>query len=96
VPDKAEKGVPDWGIRAQFGHVSAAMMAVYSHIRQKALDQSVQALQPDVLLQRADQSYDRVSLSVSVLNPAVRLYERLGFASTAVDGASMIMTRSRR
>ena len=29
----AEKGVADWVIRAQFGHVSPAMMAVYSHVR---------------------------------------------------------------
>lgn len=48
------------------------------------------------LLQRADESYDRVSLSVSVQNPAVRLYERLGFRSVAVDGASMTMLRTKR
>ena len=34
----AEKGVADWVIRAQFGHVSPAMMAVYSHVRRKALE----------------------------------------------------------
>lgn len=45
------------------------------------------------LLQRADASYDRVSLSVSVVNPAVRLYERLGFRSVSVAGTSMIMER---
>jgi integrase len=28
----AQKGVPDWVIRAQFGHVSPAMMAVYSQV----------------------------------------------------------------
>ena len=39
--------------------------------------------------------YDEVSLSVSVQNPAVRLYERLGFRSVAVDGASMTMARAR-
>lgn len=43
----AEKGVPDWVIRAQFGHVSPAMMAVYSHVRRKALDEAAQALEPD-------------------------------------------------
>ena len=47
------------------------------------------------VLQRADESYDRVLLSVSVQNPAVRLYERLGFVSVAVDRASMTMTRTR-
>ena len=43
----AEKGVPDWVIRAQFGHVSPAMMAVYSHVRRKALDDAAKALEPD-------------------------------------------------
>jgi Phage integrase family len=43
----AEKGVPDWVIRAQFGHVSPAMMAVYSHVRRKALDEAARALAPD-------------------------------------------------
>ncbi len=42
----AEKGLPDWVIRAQFGHVSPAMMAVYSHVRRKALDEAAQALEP--------------------------------------------------
>ena len=43
----AEKGVPDWVIRAQFGHVSPAMVAVYSHVRRKALIEAAQALEPD-------------------------------------------------
>ena len=40
--------LPDWVIRAQFGHVSPAMMAVYSHVRRKALDEAAKALEPDV------------------------------------------------
>ena len=43
----AEKGVPDWVIRAQFGHVSPSMMAVYSHVRRKALDEAARALEPE-------------------------------------------------
>jgi hypothetical protein len=43
----AEKGVPDWVIRAQFGHVSPGMMAVYSRVRRKALDEAAKALEPD-------------------------------------------------
>ena len=45
----AEKGVPDWVIRAQFGHVSPSMMAVYSHVRRKALNEAAQALEPDAM-----------------------------------------------
>jgi hypothetical protein len=44
----AEKGVPDWVIRAQFGDVSPAMMAVHSHVRRKALDEAARALEPAV------------------------------------------------
>jgi GNAT superfamily N-acetyltransferase len=47
------------------------------------------------LLQRADESYEEVSLSVSIQNPAVRLYERVGFRSVAIDGGSMTMARAR-
>jgi GNAT superfamily N-acetyltransferase len=47
------------------------------------------------LLQRADQSYESVSLSVSTRNPAVRLYERFGFASVATNASTMIMKRMR-
>jgi ribosomal protein S18 acetylase RimI-like enzyme len=47
------------------------------------------------LLLRADASHDSVSLSVSVENPAVRLYERLGFASVTLDGGSLTMRRTR-
>ena len=43
----AKDSVPDWVIRAQFGHVSPAMMAVYSHVRRKALDEAAKALEPD-------------------------------------------------
>ena len=43
----AEKGVADWVIRAQFGHVSPAMMAIYSHVRRKALNEAAAALEPE-------------------------------------------------
>jgi ribosomal protein S18 acetylase RimI-like enzyme len=45
------------------------------------------------ILCRADLIYGSVSLSVSLLNPAVRLYERLGFAALSTDGTSMTMRR---
>lgn len=45
----AEKGVADWVIRAQFGHVSPQMMATYSHVRRKALNEAAAALEPDAV-----------------------------------------------
>ncbi|PYU99986.1 MAG: hypothetical protein DMG10_22945 [Acidobacteria bacterium] len=41
-----EKGVPDWVIQAQVGHVSAEEAKPYSHIRRKALDQVALLLKP--------------------------------------------------
>lgn len=41
-----EKGVPDWVIQAQVGHVAPEMMKTYSHIRRQALDLAGAALQP--------------------------------------------------
>jgi len=40
----AEKGLPDWVIQAQVGHVAPEMMKVYSHIRRQALNQEAAAL----------------------------------------------------
>lgn len=42
----AEKGLPDWVIQAQVGHVDPQMMKTYSHIRRKALDEAASALEP--------------------------------------------------
>lgn len=42
----AEKGVPDWIIQAQVGHVDSEMMKTYSHIRRRALDEAAAALEP--------------------------------------------------
>ena len=42
----AEKGLPDWVIQAQVGHVDPQMMKTYSHIRRQALDQAAAALEP--------------------------------------------------
>jgi GNAT superfamily N-acetyltransferase len=47
------------------------------------------------LLRRADRTHERVSLSVSLLNPARRLYERFGFTPVASDAAAMTMVRNR-
>jgi hypothetical protein len=42
----AEKGLPDWVIQAQVGHVAPDMMKTYSHIRRQALNQAADALEP--------------------------------------------------
>src|SRR3989442_1665680 len=42
----AERGLPDWVIQAQVGHVAPAMMKTYSHIRRQALNQAAAALEP--------------------------------------------------
>jgi integrase len=46
VTTMAEKGLADWVIQAQVGHVDALMMKTYSHIRRKALDEAAAALEP--------------------------------------------------
>lgn len=46
VTTLCEKGVPDWVIQAQVGHVAPEMMKTYSHVRRLALDQAAGALQP--------------------------------------------------
>src|SRR5436190_5430231 len=43
----AEKGLPDWVIQAQVGHVAPEMMKTYSHIRRQALRQAAAALEPN-------------------------------------------------
>jgi integrase len=47
ITTMAEKGLPDWVIQAQVGHVSPQMMKTYSHVRRLALNQAAAALQPD-------------------------------------------------
>lgn len=43
------------------------------------------------LISRARDRYAAISLSVSVGNPAIRLYRRSGFRMVRVDGASLVM-----
>jgi len=48
VTTLAEKGLPDWVIQAQVGHVAPQMMKTYSHVRRLALDQAAAALEPKI------------------------------------------------
>ncbi len=47
----------------------------------------------NALLQAARQKFEAVSLSVSLDNPARKLYERFGFAEVSADGASFTMLK---
>jgi hypothetical protein len=51
-----EKGLPDWVIQAQVGHVAPEMMKTYSHIRRQALNQAADALEPTALATPAPRS----------------------------------------
>ncbi|MGH9946938.1 MAG: tyrosine-type recombinase/integrase [Pyrinomonadaceae bacterium] len=46
VTTLAEKGIPDWVIQAQVGHVDPQMMKTYSHIRREALKNAARVLEP--------------------------------------------------
>jgi integrase len=46
VTTLGEKGVADWVIMAQVGHISKKMLEHYSHIRRKALNDAAAALEP--------------------------------------------------
>jgi ribosomal protein S18 acetylase RimI-like enzyme len=45
------------------------------------------------LFERARDLHEAVSLSVSVENPAIRLYQRLGFEIVGQQGSSLIMKK---
>ena len=45
------------------------------------------------LIESAANSYEYISLSVSAGNPALRLYQRLGFDVVGEDGGSLTMKR---
>ena len=44
ITELCEKGVPDWTIRAYVGHVDEAMMKLYSHPRQTAMEEAAAKL----------------------------------------------------
>jgi integrase len=52
----AEKGLPDWVIQAQVGHVDPQMMKTYSHIRRKALNEAAAALEPNPIPESENES----------------------------------------
>ncbi len=46
ITTMAEKGLADWVIQAQVGHVDSQMMKTYSHVRRQALNEAAAALEP--------------------------------------------------
>jgi hypothetical protein len=42
----AEKGLADWVLQAQVGHVAPSIMKTYSHIRRPALNDAADTLEP--------------------------------------------------
>ena len=72
-------------------HTPELSMAVRPEFRGKGIG----TLLLQQILHRADQIHESVSLSVSLQNPAVRLYEKVGFAKLFNDGTSMTMRRMR-
>ena len=63
----AEKGLPDWVIQAQVGHVAPEMMKTYSHIRRQALNQAADALEPTAVI-----SQTPPPATAAATKPAVR------------------------
>src|SRR4030095_9720959 len=61
----AEKGLPDWVIQAQVGHVAPEMMKTYSHIRREALNQAAAALEPTATTTPAPPKERRAKASAS-------------------------------
>ncbi len=45
------------------------------------------------LIESVEGAYENISLSVAIGNPALRLYQRLGFKIVGEDGHSIIMNR---
>jgi len=43
-----KKGLPDWVIQAQVGHVAPQMMKTYSYVRRLALDQAAAAFESKI------------------------------------------------
>jgi ribosomal protein S18 acetylase RimI-like enzyme len=64
-------------------------MAVFPKYRRRGIGTSLLAR----LLETAADSYEQISLSVARENPALRLYERLGFEVVAEDGNSLTMLK---
>jgi Phage integrase family len=80
----AEKGLPDWVIQAQVGHVAPEMVKTYSHIRRQALNQAAAALEP--LQSKASPPSDTTGRAVQARRQVERVMSQSTSQSTRNRG----------
>jgi ribosomal protein S18 acetylase RimI-like enzyme len=78
-----------------YGFVDVHTPELSMAVRPEFRGQGIGSLLLQRILLRADRTHESVSLSVSLQNPAVRLYEKFGFERLFSDGTSMTMRRMR-
>jgi ribosomal protein S18 acetylase RimI-like enzyme len=78
---------PDTG----YGFVDRSTPELAIAVRPEHRGRSIGTCLLDALLDRASQRYRAVSLSVSLDNPAVALYQRFGFRAIAESGGTLTM-----
>ena len=81
------------GPETGYGFVDRATPEVGIAVRPEHRGRGIGTCLLDALFDRASQRHGAVSLSVSADNPAVRLYERLGFEVVAESGDSLTMRK---
>lgn len=79
-----------------YGHVSDETPELGIAVRPEYRGRGIGAALLKRLLEAASAEYESVSLSVSLDNPALRLYERMGFERVGADTASVTMIKSLR
>jgi ribosomal protein S18 acetylase RimI-like enzyme len=81
------------GPETGYGYVDRATPELAIAVRPEHRGRGIGACLLDALIDRASVRHRSLSLSVSPDNPAVRLYERFGFAVTSDAGGSLTMWR---
>jgi ribosomal protein S18 acetylase RimI-like enzyme len=84
------------GPETGYGFVDRATPELAIAVRREQRGRGIGTCLLDTLLDRASTRHHAVSLSVSADNPAVRLYDRLGFEIVAHSGDSLIMRKRLR
>ena len=79
------------GLETGYGFIDRATPELAIAVRAEHRGRGIGTCLLDALLDRASQRHRAVSLSVSVDNPAVALYQRFGFRAIAVSDATLTM-----